>query len=83
MINKIYRCSTDVVLAGRVKFISGEDVLILGEVKDSFNIPCFIIQGKEKTFSTHQSFFLKYFYFLSRRDGLPKHIERIKQNEAK
>ena len=50
MINKVYRCSTDVVLAGRIRFFTGDDVLVLAEDKDSFNIPVFIIKHKEKTF---------------------------------
>ena len=44
MINKVYRCSTDVVLAGRIRFITGDDVLVLAEDKDSFNIPVLINQ---------------------------------------
>ena len=64
MINKVYRCSTDVVLAGRNRFFTGDDVLVIAEDKDSFNIPVFIIKHKEKTFSCHQRFFYKYFYFL-------------------
>ena len=74
MINKVYRCSTDVVLAGRIRFFTGDDVLVLAEDKDSFNIPVFIIKHKEKTFSTHKCFFFKYFYFLTR--GNAKKIER-------
>ena len=64
MINKVYRCGTDVVLAGRIRFITGDDVLVLAEDKDSFNIPVLIIKQKEKTFSVHKCFFFKYFYFL-------------------
>jgi hypothetical protein len=55
--NKIFRCSKDVVLAGRMKVSTGEDVLILEEVKDSFNTPCFLINHNNKTFTTHQTFF--------------------------
>ena len=63
MINKVYRCSTDVVLAGRIRFITGDDVLVLAEDKDSFNIPVLIIKHKEKTFSAHQMFFLQILLF--------------------
>ncbi len=70
--DKVFRCNKDVVLAGRIKILTGDDVMVLDEVKDSFNIPCLIVQSKEKTFSTHQSFFFKYFYFL-------KNIERVEQ----
>jgi hypothetical protein len=70
--DKIYRCSKDVVLAGRMKISTGEDVSIIGELKDNFNTPCFLISHKDRTFTTHKSFFLKHFYFL-------KNIERIEQ----
>ena len=66
MINKVYRCGTDVVLAGRIRFITGDDVLVLAEDKDSFNIPVLIIKHKEKTlqhvirgFSSNTFIFLK------------------------
>ncbi|MFZ0452115.1 MAG: hypothetical protein WAM24_00090, partial [Ignavibacteriaceae bacterium] len=72
-------CNKDVVLAGRIIVSSGEDVSIIGELwesipsgKDSFEIPCFLIIHKGKTFTTHQSFFHKHFYFL-------KNIERAEQ----
>ena len=68
-IDKIYRCSKDVILAGRIKVSTGEDVSIIGEENDSFDIACFLITHKDKTFTTHKSFFLKHFYFL-------KNIER-------
>jgi hypothetical protein len=67
--DKIYRCNKDVVLAGRIKVSAGEDVSIIGELKDSFNIPCFLIIHEGRTFTTHKSFFNKHFYFL-------KNIER-------
>jgi hypothetical protein len=71
-IDKIYRCSKDVVLAGRMKISTGEDVSIVEEVTGSFDITCFLINHKGRTFSTHKSFFNKHFYFL-------KNIERVKQ----
>ena len=70
--DKIYRCSKDVVLAGRMKISTGEDVSIIEEVMDSFDIPCFLINHKDRTFTTHKNFFLKHFYFL-------KNLERVKQ----
>ncbi len=80
--DKIYRCNKDVVLAGRMKVSTGEDVSIIGELwesipsgKDSFDIPCYLIIHKGKTLTTHKNFFLKHFYFL-------KNIER-ENNEAK
>ena len=66
MINKVYRCSTDVVLAGRIRFITGDDVLVLAEDKDSFNIPVFIIKHKEKPFHMSSNVFsLNTFIFLN------------------
>jgi hypothetical protein len=70
--DKVFRCNKDVVLAGRIKILTGNDVIVLDEVKDSFNIPCLIVQSKKKTFATHKSYFFKYFYFL-------KNIERVEQ----
>jgi hypothetical protein len=70
--DKIYRCNKDVVLAGRIFISTGEDVSIIGELKDSFETPCFLITHKGREFTTHKNFFLKHFYFL-------KNIERVEQ----
>jgi hypothetical protein len=70
--DKIYRCNKDVVLAGRIFISTGEDVSIIGELKDSFQTPCYLITHKGRTFTTHKNFFLKYFYFL-------KNIERVEE----
>ena len=70
--DKIYRCNKDVVLAGRMFISTGEDVSIIGELKDCFDTSCFLINHKGRTFTTHKNFFLKHFYFL-------KYIERVEQ----
>ena len=69
---KMFRCNKDVVLAGRIFISTGEDISIIGELKDSFQTPCYLITHKGRTFTTHQSFFHKHFYFL-------KNIERVEQ----
>jgi hypothetical protein len=71
-INKIYRCNKDVVLAGRIKISTNDDVLVIGELKDSFEIPCFLISHNGRTFSAHQNFFLKHFYFLTNSERITK-----------
>ncbi|MGA9294510.1 MAG: hypothetical protein WBV81_18115 [Ignavibacteriaceae bacterium] len=52
--DKIFRCNKDVVLAGRIFISTGEDVSIIGELKDSFQIPCYLITHKGRTFSIYQ-----------------------------
>ncbi len=64
MDKKIYRCSKDVVLAAKVLIQTGNDVTVLAEINDSFNIPSFIVKFEDKLFSTHKKFFNKHFYFL-------------------
>jgi hypothetical protein len=51
--DKIYRCNKDVVLAGRMKVSTGEDVSIIGELKDSFETPCYLINHAGRTFTIY------------------------------